>query len=81
MRSGFEGLEAARAKLGRRRGHGFVFPVEEEAGDPSGPGDHEPRHRRAGFEEDVIPPCGAQSRPFGSCENLKAQVVITQVIL
>lgn len=38
--SHFGGFEAARAKLRWCRGHGLVFPVEEEAGDPSSPGDH-----------------------------------------
>lgn len=37
--SDFGGFEAARAKLRRCRGHGLVLPVEEEAGDPSSPGD------------------------------------------
>lgn len=55
-----------------------MFPVEEEAGDPPSPGDHEPRHRRAGFEEDIIAACGTQPCPFSSCDKLplKTQVVI-----
>lgn len=77
--SDFGGFEAAGATLRRCGGHGLVFPVEEEAGDPPSPGDHQPRHRRAGSEEDVVPPCGAQSCPFSSCAD--HQVVITQVVL
>ena len=57
------GFEAAWAKLRRRRGHSLVFPVAEEAGDPSSPADLQPRDWWTGFEEDLIPPCGTQPCP------------------
>lgn len=57
------GFEAARAKLRWRRGHSLVFPVEEEAGDPSSPADIQPRDWWTGIEEDLIPPCGTQPCP------------------
>lgn len=56
----FPGFEAAGAELRRGRGHGLVFSVEEESGDPSSPAELKHGHRWAGFEENVVPPGGAQ---------------------